>query len=165
MHGADIAAAFQHPQYDSLTGAALRPALAVLGVLVFLLTANERLVGLYVAAQGLVEGACLRGVPKPLEHKPSRFLRDPEVFGQGCAGDPLLVGRDQVNRNKPFLQGEFGVLENCPDADRKPLPAVAALVRAPILKVVDPCRAAVRAESPASPADRGYVVRCRLARR
>ena len=81
MHGADIAAAFQHPEYDGLAGAALGPALADLGVLVLLLAADEGFVGLDVAAEGLVEGAGLRGVAETLEDEPSRLLRDPNVLG------------------------------------------------------------------------------------
>ena len=55
VFGAKLAVAFDHAEHNSLTGAALRAALAVLGVLVLLLAANEGRIGLDLALERRIE--------------------------------------------------------------------------------------------------------------
>lgn len=68
------------------------------------------------------------------------------------------MGRDQVDRHEPLVQPDLGILEDGPDLDRKPLAAVAALMRPVVGEVIDMGRSAMRAERAITPADRAEMI-------
>src|SRR6185312_8639189 len=93
-----------------------------------------------------------------MQNEPRALLRNPDILGELGAGDPFLVACDQPDGKEPLVKREFRILEDRPDLDRKPLPAVAALVGPVIRKIVDARAAAVGAECTVRPADRPEVI-------
>lgn len=74
---------------------------------------------------------------KAMKHKPRRLLCDANVLCELRAGDPFLVRSDEPNRHHPLAQLDLAVLKDRADLDRKPLPTVTALVRAPVAEMIN----------------------------
>ena len=66
-------------------------------VLIFLLTADECLIGLYFTIERAVERLRADRVAQAMSDKPCGFLRDTEVLGELRARNPLLMGKGQRN--------------------------------------------------------------------
>lgn len=153
LHGAD------HRRFARETAAL---AARIVLVLVHRLAADVGLVNLDLAVQRLVERLRTRRMAKTVEHKPRGLLRNAQVLGERGAGDTLFMRGDKPDRQHPRTERDFTVLKDGADLDREPLAAIAALVSAPVAKMVDLGRATLRAERAAGPADRSEMVNRRL---
>lgn len=88
-----------------------------------------------------------------MQHEPSRFLGNLQVFCELRRCNALFVGRDQPDSGKPLAQRQLGILENRADLDRKPLAAVMAFVGFLVREVHDALRGTVWAIGAVAPAD------------
>jgi hypothetical protein len=70
------------------------------------------------------------GFPQPMQHEPSRLLRDPDFLGELHAGDALPGRHKQVHRVNPFVQGNVAALENRASAHREVFLALVAAIEA-----------------------------------
>ena len=124
-------------------------------VLVALKPAKERLVGLDRA--GKQQRLGLQGFPEPVQHEPSRLLRDAQLPVQAHRGNALDVGQVQVQANRAGAAGHLGVLHDgaLADCEHGLLGAVAAAVRHALAPdaALDVERAVARAARSDGPAD------------
>lgn len=70
--------------------------------------------------------------------------------------------RNHPDRREPLAQGQFRILKDRPDLDRKTLTAIAALEGLTIREVINPAATAVRAKLSVSPSDSAQMVDARL---
>lgn len=151
--GAKFTIALDDPHDNCLSDAAA-PFVKALGrMLVRLLAADERLVGLDGARQRRVERLGGRCVPQAVKHEPCRLLGDLDIACELGAGDALLVRGDQPDRHEPLAERDFAILKDGPDLDRETLAAIAALVGLLVTEVIDFGRATMRAERAILPAN------------
>jgi hypothetical protein len=77
-------------------------------------SANESLIhfdGLSASPE-FHEGAALHGKPDAVHHEPSRLLSDADSAGHFVGTDSVLAIGDHPNGGKPFVEGDWGILEN-----------------------------------------------------
>ena len=104
--------------------------LALIGVHVPRLAANERLVGFDLAGE-LVERSGVHCVPDALKHEPRGPLHDAQVTGDLVGTDAVLAIGNKEHRAEPLVQTEGRILKDSPDLDRELLFAVQALPHEP----------------------------------
>jgi hypothetical protein len=97
-------------------------------------------------------------VTQPVQNKPSGFLGNVQVFGQLSGCDAFGMARHHPNRYEPLPQRQFGILEDGPDFDRKPLAAIATFMCPVVREVINLGAATVWAIGTIFPADRPKVI-------
>ena len=127
--GTNLAAPFKDTYDDRLTDRTtpVDLFLALSGVHVASLAANERLIGLDFPRQLAALARVLQRKTNPVKHEPGGLLGDPNVTGDLVARHTVLAIGYQPNGSQPFPQGDRRVLEGRPDFDGELLAALAAL--------------------------------------
>jgi hypothetical protein len=165
-HGNGAAAAFAHTENRRLANRA-SPGLELLGLMfVFLNAADESFVNFNDAFQ-LFE---LRSasLSKPVQHEPSGFLRNTDLFRQLHAGYALASRHEQVHRVNPLVKWNMAALEYRTSAHREVfLALVAAIVTASprrdaLAKAADRAARAVRPQAPFKVGAGRFLVRKHL---
>jgi hypothetical protein len=153
MHRAKLALTLNNAEHNGLTGAPLLAALAILGVLVLFLAADERRIGLAIAFKRRIERLRTGRMTKAMQHMPRALLRDFQVLRERDRSNPLRMICDKPNGHKPFTERQFRVVKNGADFDRKPLATVPTFERLAIGKVINAIAPAMGAKFTIAPAD------------
>lgn len=160
VEGAELAIALKSAPHNCLAGRAAN-AFALIGVLVLVLAAHERLVDFNGAFEGLIERLGAGRMAKTVQHEPSGFLCHLDIAGERGASNALLVRSDEPDRHEPLAERNFAIFEDRADFDAEALLAVAALVVPVIGEVIDLRGAAMRTVRVfviGTPADRAQMV-------
>lgn len=107
----------------------------------------------YILSLGIAERFGLCGASKSLQDKPCGFLCDVQVFRQNGARYAIWIISYHPDCGKPYLQREFGVLENRADPDRKIDVALGTFEQGFFGKLVNLVVTAMRAVCSFAPAD------------
>jgi hypothetical protein len=105
------------------------------------------------------------GFAKPMQHEPSRLLRDADLLGELHAGDALASGHKQVHRVNPLVEGNVAALEYRTSANREVFLALVAAVvtasthRDPIAHAANRAPRSIRPKPPFKVSPRGFLVR------
>lgn len=89
---------------------------------------------------------------KPLQHEPSRLLRDADLFGELQAGYALARRNEQIHRIKPLVQRYLRPLKYRAGADGEIKQASVAAIETTLAGADALCFATGRADSPVRPA-------------
>ena len=158
--GSSTYAAFAHPQ-DGNLGDRTAPRLQLL-VLMFvgLQAAHKAFVNLNDALQPVDGIRCATSLTQPSQDKPRCLLGDADLFGELQTGNPLAGGHQQVHGIHPFVQRDFGPLEDRPGTDGEVEIAVVAVVETDALPSGDSVAVAVWTGGAIRP-DTAFQIRAR----
>lgn len=135
-------------EHGSFVGVALRSRIALVGTFIFLFTADIGFIAFYSVIERGNERLGAGGMAQAVQDMPSVFLCNfqPPCQRRGCNG--LFVVRDPPNRHEPLAKGQFCIVENRTDFDRKVLAATTTPEGSSIRKVLIVRPAALRTKFP-----------------
>ena len=101
---------------------------------------------------------------EPMQHEPCRLLSDADRPGNLVRADAIFAVRQEPHGREPLLQGNSGILKDCPDLDGILFTAVPALIPLLSLKPMLPSglSATLGALRAISPLHIGYGVDAHL---
>jgi hypothetical protein len=105
------------------------------------------------------------GFPQPMQHEPSRLLRDADLLGELHRRNALARRHKQIHRVNPLVQGNVAALEYRASTNREVLLALVAAVvtasphRDPIAHAANRALRAIRPKPPFKVGPRGFLVR------
>lgn len=110
--------ALPHSQNGSLAHRATSGFEFLVLVFIAFLAADEALIQFHDTLE-LGEFRPTARLSQPMQHEPSRFLSDANLFRQLQTGDALTSGYKQVHRIEPLMQGNMAALEDRACTDRE----------------------------------------------